>query len=206
VLATSEAGEVPFLNTLINRLGADIYGDEFAGAIGGPSGQRAFDLVQHAIDSKAGDLPGGYPQAYSGDYFNAAGAPGDYVCLRMKTTKGTPRFERASIRWSTTSHDSAVVKSARVRTGRHRRRRHRLRHAARRLSDCRDAQGASAIVVVAWTASSALTLDLAGADRVMVPTGKRASARPRPARRGARSLRASMRARARGRRSSCRCS
>ena len=31
---------------------------------------RALSMVQHAIDSAAGDLPGGYAQAYAGDYFD----------------------------------------------------------------------------------------------------------------------------------------
>jgi hypothetical protein len=69
VADTTAAGEATFLSTLINALSQEIYGDEFAGALGVPSGSRALSLVQHAIDSAAGDLPGGYQQAYDGDYF-----------------------------------------------------------------------------------------------------------------------------------------
>jgi hypothetical protein len=178
VLATTEAGEVPFLNSLINRLGTDIYGDEFAGAIGGPSGQKAFDLVQHAIDSKAGDLPGGYQQAYSGDYFNAAGTPGDYICLRTQATKGAPRFERASV---TLVDDigtaSAVVKKPRALCG-----------PADTGAGVADTDTQLAVYQIAATPKArqngvavvdrfgALTLDLTGADRLMVPTGKRLGA------------------------------
>ena len=67
--ATTNAGEVAFLNQLINQLAQDIYGDEFAGALPVPTGARALSMVQHAIDSAAGDLPGGYQQAFAGDYF-----------------------------------------------------------------------------------------------------------------------------------------
>jgi hypothetical protein len=71
VTASSRRGEVFFLNSLIDALGADIYGDEFAGTgIPAPTGARAFSIVQHAIDSAAGDLPGAYAQSYSGDYFD----------------------------------------------------------------------------------------------------------------------------------------
>lgn len=69
VSATTNAGEVAFLNQLINRLAQDIYGDEFGGALPVPSGSRALSMVQHAIDSAAGDLPGAYHQAFAGDYF-----------------------------------------------------------------------------------------------------------------------------------------
>jgi hypothetical protein len=72
VAATTVAGEVAFMNNLINALMQDIYGDEFAGAVPVPTGSRALSMVQHAIDSAAGDLPGGYVQAYSGDYFGGS--------------------------------------------------------------------------------------------------------------------------------------
>lgn len=65
-------GEVQFLNDLANDLAVAIYSDEFAGAVSVPTGSRALNIVQHAIDSAAGDLPGGYGQVYAGDYFNGA--------------------------------------------------------------------------------------------------------------------------------------
>jgi hypothetical protein len=67
---TTHAGEFQFLNDLANQLAVDIYGDEFSGAINVPTGSRALNIVQHAIDSAAADLPGAYAQAYTGDYFN----------------------------------------------------------------------------------------------------------------------------------------
>ncbi|HEY0299920.1 MAG TPA: penicillin acylase family protein, partial [Rhizomicrobium sp.] len=70
VTATTAAGEVAFMNSLINALSQDIYGDELSGSVPVPSGSRALSLVQHAIDSAAGDLPGACAQAYAGDYFN----------------------------------------------------------------------------------------------------------------------------------------
>ncbi len=73
VLDLTVRGEVAFLNSLVNQLAADIYGDEYSGAVSTPTGTRALHLVQHAIDSAAGDLPGGYAQAYGGDYFNGTG-------------------------------------------------------------------------------------------------------------------------------------
>jgi hypothetical protein len=92
VLATTVAGEVPFLNSLINQLSTAIYGDEFAGALSTPTGSRTFSMVQHAIDSKEGDLPGAYQQAYSGDYFNGKGSLDTFVCYQARTTKHTPPF------------------------------------------------------------------------------------------------------------------
>jgi hypothetical protein len=71
-LGTTSAGELVFLDRLINDLARAIYGDEYAGAIGVPGGTDAMNLVQHAIDSAAGDLPGSYAQAYASDYFNGA--------------------------------------------------------------------------------------------------------------------------------------
>ncbi|MGH7787557.1 MAG: penicillin acylase family protein, partial [Candidatus Binatia bacterium] len=70
VADTTTAGEVAFMNRLINRLAEQIYGDEFAGALPVPTGSRALSLVQHAIDSAAGDLPNGYTQQFGGDYFD----------------------------------------------------------------------------------------------------------------------------------------
>jgi acyl-homoserine lactone acylase PvdQ len=67
---TTTAGEVAFLNQLVNKLAQDIYGDEYDGAVPVPSASRALSIVQHAIDTAAGDLPGGYQQAYGGSYFN----------------------------------------------------------------------------------------------------------------------------------------
>jgi hypothetical protein len=73
VTATTRAGEYPFLESLISQLSSDIYGGEYAGAISVPGGGDGLNLVQHAIDSAAGDVPGSYVQAYSGDYFNGTG-------------------------------------------------------------------------------------------------------------------------------------
>lgn len=69
VAATTTRGEVAFMNDLINQLATAIYGDEYSGAIGVPDGKSAFNLVQHAIDSAAGDPPGAYVQSFSGSYF-----------------------------------------------------------------------------------------------------------------------------------------
>src|SRR6185295_3415789 len=73
VTATNAGGEVPFLNNLVNRLSQDIFTDDLGGAVGVPTGSRGLNVVQHAIDSAAGDLPGAYTQAYAGDYFNGTG-------------------------------------------------------------------------------------------------------------------------------------
>jgi hypothetical protein len=73
VLDTTSRGEVPFLNSLVNTLAVDIFGDEFSGAVSVPTGGRALNIVQHAIDSAAADVPGSYAQAYGGDYFNGGG-------------------------------------------------------------------------------------------------------------------------------------
>jgi hypothetical protein len=71
VYATTEAGEVSFLNDLISQLASDIFGDEFSGTgVGVPGGSRGLAMVTHAIDSAAGDVPGSYTQKYAGDYFN----------------------------------------------------------------------------------------------------------------------------------------
>lgn len=92
VTDTTLAGEFQFLNNLANQLAIDIYGDEFAGAVSVPTNFRALNIVQHAIDSAAGDLPGAYAQAYTGDYFNGS----DWrVVVRdtlsaMATTPGIP--------------------------------------------------------------------------------------------------------------------
>jgi hypothetical protein len=94
VFATTNAGEVAFLNTLVNQLANDIYGDEYAGAISVPGGLRGLDLVLHAIDSKDGTPAGAYTQAYSGDYFNGAGTIDHYMCYRSRVTPGTPKFTR----------------------------------------------------------------------------------------------------------------
>ncbi len=73
VTATTAKGEVAFLNSLMNQLAADIYGDEYSGAVSTPSGTRGLNLAQHAIDSAAGGPPGSYTQAYASDYFNGTG-------------------------------------------------------------------------------------------------------------------------------------
>lgn len=72
VTATATAGEVAFLNTLINELADDIYGDELGGVVGTPTGTRALAMVVHAIDSAAGTPAGAYTQEYGGDYFNGS--------------------------------------------------------------------------------------------------------------------------------------
>src|SRR5262249_26642466 len=92
VAATTVSGKVAFMNSLINQLSTAIYGDEFTGALSTPTSSRAFNMVQHAIDSKEGDLPGAYQQAYSGDYFNGKGALDAFVCYQARVTKGTPKF------------------------------------------------------------------------------------------------------------------
>jgi hypothetical protein len=90
VTATMAEGEVAFLNSFINQLAQAIYGDELAGTgVPVPTGSRALNTAQHAIDSKAGDVAGSYGQAYHGNYF----APFDhFMCYRTRTTPGTPRF------------------------------------------------------------------------------------------------------------------
>lgn len=90
VTATTQRGEVAFLNSLVNKLALDIYGDEYSGAVSIPTGARALNLVQHAIDSKAGDLPGSYGQAYAGDYFSTSD---HFMCYKVRTTAGTPKFQ-----------------------------------------------------------------------------------------------------------------
>jgi hypothetical protein len=84
VADTTAAGEMTFLNELVNRLADAIYGDELSGtAVHMPMGSTdpadlsiglapALSLVQHAIDSAAGSPAGRYAQKYSGDYFNGA--------------------------------------------------------------------------------------------------------------------------------------
>jgi len=72
VTATTTAGEVAFLNTLINNLAVAIYGDEYAGAIGVPTGTRALALVIHAIDSADSTPVNAYGQEYGGNYFNGS--------------------------------------------------------------------------------------------------------------------------------------
>ncbi|HJX62077.1 MAG TPA: hypothetical protein VJ578_05875, partial [Dehalococcoidia bacterium] len=84
VTDTTAAGELVFLNELLNRLADDIYGDELAGTgVDIPKGSleltelpggmsMASSVVQHAIDTAAGSPDGRYVQKYSGDYFNGA--------------------------------------------------------------------------------------------------------------------------------------
>ncbi|HWP64865.1 MAG TPA: penicillin acylase family protein [Candidatus Limnocylindria bacterium] len=93
VLDTVSKGEMVFLNSLVNRLARDIYGDELAGAVSVPTGSRALNLVQHAIDSKAGDVPGSYAQAFEGDYF---AFQDHYLCYKAKPTRKTPKFQPQS--------------------------------------------------------------------------------------------------------------
>ena len=96
VSATTRAGEVAFLNTLIGSLAQAIYGDEYGGAVGVPGGTnaRALNIVQHAIDSKAGDPPGAYEQAFGGDYFLSLD---HFLCYKAATTAGTPRFQAVTV-------------------------------------------------------------------------------------------------------------
>jgi len=84
VTDTTAAGELVFLNELLNHLADAIYGDELDGTgvdipkgslelIPLPGGMSmASSVVQHAIDSAAGSPDGRYTQRYSGDYFNGA--------------------------------------------------------------------------------------------------------------------------------------
>lgn len=73
VYDTFARGELTFLNNLVNKLALDILTDELTGAVSVPTGGRALNVVQHAIDSAAGDVAGSYVQQYSGDYFNGGG-------------------------------------------------------------------------------------------------------------------------------------
>jgi hypothetical protein len=68
VTATTEAGEMEFLDDLIDQLVTDIFGDEYGGLVNPPGG--GLNHILHAIDSAEGDVPGSYMQAYAGDYFN----------------------------------------------------------------------------------------------------------------------------------------
>jgi hypothetical protein len=112
VTDTTLAGEFQFLNDLTNQLAQDIYGDEFSGAITVPNGSRALNIVQHAIDSAAGDLPGGYGQAFTGDYFNGS----DWRTVvrdtlsAMATTPGIPAD--ATRTNSTYAHPLAAISPA----------------------------------------------------------------------------------------------
>jgi hypothetical protein len=84
VTDTTAAGELVFLNELLNRLADDIYGDELSGTgVDIPKGSLEFvelpggmsmasSVVQHAIDTAAGSPDGRYAQKYGGDYFNGA--------------------------------------------------------------------------------------------------------------------------------------
>ncbi|HEY2774600.1 MAG TPA: penicillin acylase family protein [Candidatus Binatia bacterium] len=72
VTATTTAGEPVFLDTLINNLATTIYGDEYAGALAVPTGERALALVIHAIDSADHTPANAYQQQYGGDYFNGS--------------------------------------------------------------------------------------------------------------------------------------
>ena len=81
------------MNSLVNRLATDIYGDEYSGALAVPTGSRALNMVQHAIDSKAGDVTGSYTQAYAGNYFGVATAD-NFMCYKVRTTPGSPKFEK----------------------------------------------------------------------------------------------------------------
>jgi hypothetical protein len=67
VTVTRTAGEIDFLEDLTDQLTQDIFGNEF-GSLTPPFG--GLNHVVHAIDSAAGDVPGSYVQAYSGDYFD----------------------------------------------------------------------------------------------------------------------------------------
>jgi len=90
---TTTKGELTFLNNLINRLAIDIYGDEYAGAVSVPTGGKALNIVQHAIDSKAADVTGSYGQAYAGDYFATVPTGIDHFsCYKGRRTRGTPLF------------------------------------------------------------------------------------------------------------------
>jgi hypothetical protein len=93
VSATTNNGEVAFMNNLVNKLATDIYGDEYSGAVSTPTGGRALNIVQHAIDSKAGDLTGDYPQVYAGDYF-AIALSDHFMCYKTKTTPDTQKFAK----------------------------------------------------------------------------------------------------------------
>ena len=54
-------------------LASDIYNDEYSAAGLSPhSGREAIGWALHAIDAAAGDLPEGYQNKYSGDYFNGS--------------------------------------------------------------------------------------------------------------------------------------
>lgn len=84
VTDTTAAGELVFVNELLNNLADAIYGDELDGTgvdipkgslelIPLPGGMSmASSVVQHAIDTAAGSPDGRYTQKYSGDYFNGA--------------------------------------------------------------------------------------------------------------------------------------
>ena len=84
VTDTTAAGELVFLNELLNHLADAIYGDELAGTgVDIPKGSlelvelpggmsMASSVVQHAIDTAAGNPAGRYVQKYSGNYFNGA--------------------------------------------------------------------------------------------------------------------------------------
>lgn len=74
VAVTREAGEIAFLEDLVDQLTEDIFGNEF-GSLTPPFG--GLNHVVHAIDSAAGDVPGSYTQSYSGDYFD--GTPWEEV-------------------------------------------------------------------------------------------------------------------------------
>jgi hypothetical protein len=173
VTATTHAGEVTFLNNLVNRLALDVYGDELGGAVNVPTGGRALNIVQHAIDSKEGDLPGSYDQAYGGDYF----APFDHFhCYKAKTTPGTPRFTATTV----TLADQFESGSFRVKKPKA-----LCPPANKNAEGLRDAVTHLESYLIAGTTASApetgvvvrdqfgtLTVDTIKPDRLLVPTGK----------------------------------
>jgi hypothetical protein len=85
VADTGQAGEVATLEALVGDLSAAIFSDEL-GVLGVPRGRRGLALVQHALDAGAGDVPGAYPLAFGGDYFD--GEPWPSLLSRVAGQRG----------------------------------------------------------------------------------------------------------------------
>jgi len=86
---TTASGALAFTKQLANALAADIYGDELADAVPVPTGSRALNIVQHAIDTAAATVPGRYQQSFAGTYFERRPS---FLCYAVKPTKSETKF------------------------------------------------------------------------------------------------------------------
>jgi hypothetical protein len=173
VTATTHRGELVFLNTLVNRLALDIYGDEYGGAINVPTGGRALNIVQHAIDSKEGDVPGSYEQTFGGDYFQSFDP---FNCYKAKRTAGTPAFPVQTVTLDDQFESGTFkVKRARALCAPSNKSDEGLRDAVTHLESYRITGTAPSVRqtgVVVRDEFGTLTVDTIRPHRLLVPTGK----------------------------------